>query len=62
MARIQAGTNWLDIRHRFLFGRYYDPEQMGCGALRVLNEGRGAPGRGFVERGHANRGILTGVI
>ncbi len=41
MARIQAGTDWLDIRHRFLFGRYYDPEQMGYGALRVLNEDRG---------------------
>ncbi len=60
--RGQTRTAWLDSRHSFSFGGYYDPEQMGCGALRVLNEDWVAPGQGFAEHGHANMEILTWVI
>ncbi len=60
--RGQTRTAWLDSRHSFSFGGYHDPEQMGCGALRVLNEDRVAPGQGFAEHGHANMEILTWVI
>ena len=36
-ARGHVRTDWLDSRHSFSFGHFYDPEWMGFGALRVLN-------------------------
>lgn len=61
-ARGQTRTDWLDSRHGFSFGRYYDPAQMGFGALRVLNEDVVAPGAGFPPHHHANMEILTWVL
>jgi redox-sensitive bicupin YhaK (pirin superfamily) len=53
---------WLDTHHTFSFGEYFDPEQEQFHALRVLNEDRVQPGKGFGTHGHRDMEILTWVL
>lgn len=53
---------WLETWHTFSFGAYRDPEHMGCGPLRVLNQDIIQGGQGFGTHPHDNMEILTWVL
>ncbi len=50
---------WLKSKHTFSFADYYNPQRVGFGALRVINDDHVDGGMGFGDHSHANMEIIS---
>ncbi len=57
--RGQANHGWLEAKHSFSFANFYNPDRMNFGVLRVLNDDKIAPSRGFGTHPHDNMEIIS---
>ena len=60
--RFHTKIGWLDSWHTFSFGEHYHPDQVGFGALRVINDDTVRAGQGFGEHGHRDMEIISYVL
>lgn len=60
--RGKVNFGWLESRHSFSFGHYYDAKHMGFSALRVINDDIVQAGRGFETHGHRDMEIISYVV
>lgn len=58
-SRGHSQNEWLDSYHTFSFDEYFDSNRINFGALRVLNDDKVAPGKGFHIHPHQNMEIIT---
>lgn len=61
-ARGHLNFGWLDTKHTFSFGQYYDPAQQGFSDLRVINDDIVQPGMGFGTHPHRDMEIFTYIL